>query len=204
MDGPALLPFALASLLVELTPGPNMAWLAIVAVSEGRRKGLAAVLGVAIGLLIVGSLAALGLGAAVAASPTLYSLLRSGGIAWLLWLAYDGWRSADEAMEDVPVGWGLGRYYRRGLVTNLLNPKAAVFYIAVLPGFTAEGSPVLPQIAALTLVFVAIATSIHTVIVLLADRARIFLTQPGQVRTTRRTLSVALALVAVWFWWETA
>ena len=204
MEGPALLTFALASLLVELTPGPNMAWLAIVAVSEGRRQGLAAVVGVALGLAVIGVLAALGLGAAIAASPTLYALLRWAGIGWLLWLAYDGWRSADGAMEEVPVGWDLRRYFRRGLITNLLNPKAAIFYIAVLPGFTAPEEAILPQVILLTVVFVAVATSVHAAIVVLADRARVFLTRPEQVRLARRVLSVTLALVAVWFWWETA
>ena len=204
MDGPALLTFALASLLVELTPGPNMAWLAIVAVTEGRNQGLSAVAGVALGLAIIGVLAALGLGTAVAASPTLYEGLRWAGILWLLWLAYDGWRSAEDAMEEVPAGWGLERYFRRGLVTNLLNPKAAIFYIAVLPGFTTLAAPILPQVLTLTLVFVVVATSVHAAIVLLADRARVFLTRPEQVRVVRRVLSVALALVAVWFWWETA
>lgn len=84
--------FILTSVIVELTPGPNMAWLALVAAAEGRRPGFAAVAGVALGLLIVGLAAAFGLAAAISASPVAWQVLRWGGVAWLLWMAFDGWR----------------------------------------------------------------------------------------------------------------
>lgn len=204
MDATALWSFALASMLIELTPGPNMAWLAIVAVSEGRKPGFAAVAGVALGLAVVGGIAALGLGAIIAASPALYGALRWAGIAWLLWLALDGWRSAKEAPENAPVGWDLSRYFRRGLITNLLNPKAAVFYIAVLPGFTAADQPIVPQTLLLSAIFVIVATTIHAGIVALAGSLRGWLVDAQAVTVVRRVLSVALAGVAVWFWVSTA
>ncbi len=196
--------FALASILIELTPGPNMAWLAIVAATTGRRAGFAAVVGVALGLAVIGALAALGLGAAIAASPVLYAVLRWAGVLWLLWLAVDAWRDADEAPEAVPEGWGLTRYFRRGLITNLLNPKAAVFYIAVLPGFTDAAAPILPQTLALSAIYVAVATIIHAGIVALAGFAAALLTDPWRSLLIRRVLAVALAAVAVWFAVETA
>ncbi|HMO08654.1 MAG TPA: LysE family transporter, partial [Paracoccaceae bacterium] len=71
--------FALASLLSELVPGPNMGYLALVAAAEGRRAGLAAVGGVALGLAGLGLAAAFGIAALVAASPAAYGLLRWGG-----------------------------------------------------------------------------------------------------------------------------
>ena len=92
--------FALTSFLVELTPGPNMAYLALVAATEGRRPGYAAVAGVALGLAIVGLLAALGLATLIAASPLAYQALRWAGVAYLMWLAWEGWRGA----ERVPNG----------------------------------------------------------------------------------------------------
>ena len=199
-----LVPFLLASLLVELTPGPNMAWLAIVGVSQGRSRGFAAVAGVALGLAIVGALAAMGLGGIVSASPLLYELLRWAGVLWLLWLAWDGWREAGEALEEVPSDWGLGRYFRRGLVTNLLNPKAAVFFLAVLPTFTDPTRPILPQTLTLSAAFVVLATLIHGTIVALAGLAAPLLQDPRRARLLRRTLSASLALVALWFAWETA
>ncbi|MBP1806503.1 LysE family translocator [Rubellimicrobium aerolatum] len=193
--------FLLTALLVELTPGPNMAWLAVVAAGEGAGVGLAAVAGVALGLGVVGVAAALGLAALVAASPALYEVLRWGGAAYLLWLAWDGWRGAVEEAPPLP-GRAVARAFRRGLVTNLLNPKAGVFYVAVLPGFLPPGDGLLPQTLALTGGYVAVATGVHAGIVGLAGQARRLLTDPTRERRVRRGLSLALAGVAVWLLWR--
>jgi threonine/homoserine/homoserine lactone efflux protein len=198
-----LLMFTLASVVIELTPGPNMAWLAVVAATEGRRPGYAAVGGVALGLLVVGLAAAAGLAAAITASPLLYHALRWGGVAWLLWLAWDGWRDADDPPEAAPEGLRMVAYFRRGLITNLLNPKAAVFFIAVLPGFVSEPEAPLGQTVTLSLVYVAVATLIHGLIVTLAGAARALLADPRRSRRLRRALSAALALIALWFAWTT-
>ena len=181
-----------------------MAWLAIVGVTKGRARAYAAVAGVALGLAVVGALAALGLGSVIAASPVLYGLLRWAGILWLLWLAVEGWREADDPPEEVPSGWGFGRYFRRGLVTNLLNPKAEVFYIAVLPSFTDPALPILPQTLTLSAAFVVLATTIHAGIVTLSSLAAPLLQDPRRSLVLRRALSLALAVVAVWFAVETA
>ncbi|WP_210529353.1 LysE family translocator [Rubellimicrobium arenae] len=193
--------YLLTALLIELTPGPNMAWLAIVAAGEGSRVGLAAVAGVALGLGAVGLAAALGLAAIVAASPTLYQLLRWGGAAYLLWLAWDGWRGSREEASLVPGRAGL-RAFRRGLVTNLLNPKAGIFYVAVLPTFLDPSISVLPQTLAHTFGYVAVATTVHAAIVALAGQAKRILTDARQERRLRRVLSAALAGVALWLLWR--
>jgi threonine/homoserine/homoserine lactone efflux protein len=91
-----LVVFGLTSLVIELTPGPNMAYLTILSVGHGQRAGLAAALGVALGLLIVGTAAGLGLTALVANSSLLYETLRWSGFAYLMWLAWEGWRQAAE------------------------------------------------------------------------------------------------------------
>ena len=194
--------FALAAMLIELTPGPNMTWLAVVAVAEGRRKGYAAVAGVCLGLAVIGVAASFGLAALVAGNPALWQALRWAGIAYLIWLAYEAWSDAD-GHEDHTAGDGLSLYFRRGLVTNLLNPKAALFYVAVLPAFTTAAAPVIPQTLALTAIYVAIATAIHAGIVTLAGSARALLTDPGKSRAVRRFLALALFGVALWFAWTT-
>ncbi|MDP5307925.1 LysE family translocator [Paracoccus spongiarum] len=196
--------FVLASVLMEITPGPNMAYLAILALSDGRGAGYAAVAGVATGLLVVGLTAALGVGAAVSASPLAYQTLRWGGVLYLLWLAWEGWRDADEASEHAAQGSSLGRFFGRGLITNLLNPKAFAFYIAVLPGFLALDRPVVPQAIGLSLLFVAIATTIHLGIVTLASASRRLLSDQRRRRAMRRVLSVLLAFVALWLAVRTA
>jgi threonine/homoserine/homoserine lactone efflux protein len=200
----ALLAFALTSFLIELTPGPNMAWLAIVAATRGRLPGFAAVAGVALGLAVVGALSALGLAAVLSASPTLYHILRWAGIGWLLWLALDAWREAGAPPDLNAPDWQLGRYFRRGLVVNLLNPKAAVFYISVLPTFIIAAAPPLPQVLSLSAIYVTVATAVHAGIVVLAGSAAGLLTDERRSRILRRALALALAAVAVWFAIKTA
>jgi len=193
--------FVATALVIEATPGPNMGWLAVVTASEGRRSGLAAVAGVGLGLLLVGIAAGAGLGALVLASPVLFQALRVGGAAYLLWLAYDAWK---DARENSPGLFGAeavhsAQYFRRGLIVNLLNPKAAVFYIVILPGFVDPAANAPGQIAVLTAVYVVVATLVHAAIVLFASAARPFLNDPSRLRLTRRIMAVAIAAIALWF-----
>ncbi|MDZ4841446.1 MAG: LysE family translocator [Hyphomicrobium aestuarii] len=193
--------FAWTSFVIELTPGPNMTYLAVLTLAEGRRAGLAAVAGVALGLAIIGSLAALGVGAIVQSSPMLYETLRIAGVAYLLWLAAETWRGEDvtpdvDASDDGQAA--MRRAFTNGLVTNVLNPKAAMFYIAVLPVFLDPSRPTTAQAFTLSAIYVAIATTIHLVIVLLAARARPVIVAGGRSVVVRRVLALMLAGVAVW------
>jgi threonine/homoserine/homoserine lactone efflux protein len=197
--------FVLTCLVIELTPGPNMAYLAILSASHGRRAGFAATLGIALGLLLVGIAAAFGLAALISESPALYGALRWGGVAFLLWLAWDGWQESTETMPSMTDQHEFDKtVFMRGLMTNLLNPKAAVFYVAVLPTFVEPSQPLLWQTVALSLVYVVIATGIHATIVTTAARARPFLENPVRHRFVRRGLALALAAIAVWFAFKSA
>ncbi|AZO52924.1 MAG: LysE family translocator [Mesorhizobium sp.] len=197
-----LLSFTLASLLIELTPGPNMTYLALVSASDGRRAGFATVAGIAAGLAFIGGIAALGVAELIQASSLLYEGLRWAGILFLLYLAWEGWTAGTDLVTNS--GKPGGKYFTRGFVTNLLNPKAAVFYVAVLPTFVEAERPVLGQTVVLTLTYVAVATAIHGLIVILAGALQPFLDDPRLERTSRRLLSTLLALVAFWFAWSTA
>lgn len=197
--------FVLTCVVIELTPGPNMAYLAVLSAGSGRRAGYAATLGIALGLLIVGIGAALGLAALISNSRLLYELLRWGGVAYLLWLAWDGWHGATETSPSVTDTADMDQtVFTRGLSTNLLNPKAALFYVAVLPTFVNAAQPVVAQTVALSVVYVLIATAIHATIVTLAGLARPFLEDPDRLRIVRRGLSLALAAIAIWFAISTA
>src|SRR5215472_7420348 len=103
MDGiHPLLAFALTSLVIEITPGPNMTYLAVLSLSSGMRTGFAAVAGIALGLMTYGLIATFGLAAIIHEEPLLYGLLRWGGVLYLLWLAWDTW-SASDATASVEV-----------------------------------------------------------------------------------------------------
>lgn len=196
-----LLSFALTSFIIELTPGPNMAYLAMVAAGEGRRPGFATVAGVALGLALLGLAAAAGLSELIGRSPVLYQALRWAGVLFLLYLAYDAWR--DGAPEAGPRDRSSLFYFRRGLVTNLLNPKAGLFYVTVLPTFVDPGRPLMAQNIALVILYVAVATVIHAAIVALAGALEPVLTDVGRERRARRVMALLLAGVALWFGWMT-
>jgi threonine/homoserine/homoserine lactone efflux protein len=197
-----LLAFALTALIIEITPGPNMTYLAALSLSSGMRSGFSAVAGIAIGLATYGIVAALGLAAVIDSSPLLYGILRWSGVAYLLWLAWEAWSSeretsADAADDSDDEPWIA---FRRGLITNLLNPKAAVFYIAVLPEFIRPGAgSVMSQTLALSAIYVTIATAIHAGIVALAGSLQSVVAASSSRRMVRRLLALALVGIAIWF-----
>jgi threonine/homoserine/homoserine lactone efflux protein len=197
-----LLAFALTALVIEITPGPNMTYLAALSLSRGMRTGFAAVAGIALGLMIYGMIAAFGLAAAIDHSPWLYSLLRWGGVAYLLWLAWDAWSGKEDASPGRPVGADARPWpaFRRGLITNLLNPKAAMFYVAVLPEFVrADASSVVRQTLMLSVIYVAIATLIHAAIVTLAGSLQSTIDVANNRKLVRRLFALALVAIAIWF-----
>jgi threonine/homoserine/homoserine lactone efflux protein len=196
----AILPFAIASLLIELTPGPNMTYLALVGATVGRRAGYAATAGVTLGLTLLGLAAAFGLAAVIAASPTIYGTLHWLGVLYFIYLAWDAWRDSMPS-PAIRVESDTG-FFLRGLISNLLNPKAAIFYIAVLPTFTDPARPPEGQSLVLTAIYVAIATAIHGTIVTLAGFLRPLLTNDRLVSITSRLFAVALLGIAVWLAWS--
>lgn len=198
------LAFLWTAMLIELTPGPNMTYLAVLSLADGRRAGFAAVAGVALGLLIVGTIAAFGLAAAISQSPALFQVLRWTGMVYLVWLAYGIWRG-NEPNEHTngALADGLLPYFARGLLTNLLNPKAAIFYVAVLPPFVDPSRPVLQQTLSLSVSYVAVATVIHLAIVGLASTARENLQNKMSLLKLRGILAVLVLIIAVWIVWST-
>lgn len=203
--GPDLfLPFVAAVLLLELTPGPNMGYLAIVATRFGRRAGLTTILGVTAGLTVYMLAAVFGLTEIVLRVGWLYALLRWAGVAYLLWLALDVWRSDEVTAGGAATEPTAERFMVRGLLANLLNPKAAVFYVGLLPAFTDPARPFAPQALTLGLTHIAISVVIHTAIVLAAWRAAsLVMPEGGRRRVVRAVFALGLAAIAVWLAWET-
>lgn len=187
--------FAAAVLLIELTPGPNMAWLAGLAATEGRRSGLSAVAGIALGLLANGVLAALGLATLLKAMPALLHGLRIAGAAMMVWLAIEAWRGAEKA----PPPTATRRAFATGALLNLLNPKAYLFFVVVAPEFLGGRALGLAEALTLALVSTGIATAIHLAIVLAGSHAQAWLADPARTRWVRRGFAVVMLGVAVSF-----
>ncbi|MCA1400444.1 LysE family translocator [Bradyrhizobium sp. BRP56] len=195
--------FALTVTLIELTPGPNMGYLAVLAASAGRRAGFAATAGVAFGLLGVGIASSLGLAAIVATSTSLYETLRWGGALYLLWLAWQGWRDAPQEIAKPVEATAHTKFFLRGLITNLLNPKAGVFYLSIFPTFIDEARPLPLQTAILLTAYVTIATAIHSAVVISANAIRPSIEKRASTMLIRRIMSVLLAIVAAWLFYTT-
>ncbi len=177
-----------------------MAYLAILSIGEGRKSGLSAVAGIALGLLTIGLTAALGVAALISNSTIAYQALRWCGILYLLWLAWDGWNTNKETSPDkINEKAQLIRSFWRGFTTNILNPKAAVFYVSILPTFINTAYNASIKAATLAVIYVCIATAVHLAIVTLAGTLRVFLEQPHHVSILRRFLSLLLAGIAFWF-----
>ncbi|WP_346427341.1 LysE family translocator [Caulobacter sp. 17J65-9] len=205
---PDVLPrFFVAMAVVELTPGPNMGYLASLSAACGRKAGLTAVAGVTLGLAAYMIAAAFGLTGVLLAYPLLYQALRWAGVIYLLWLAFEAWSAEREAAPRGPQGAACyGEWFRHGLFANLLNVKAAAFYVVLLPSFISPARPALPQALTLGAMHLSISVVVHSAIVLLAARAGTGLGAAGdhpKARRVRRAFAVAIAVVALWLAWDT-
>jgi threonine/homoserine/homoserine lactone efflux protein len=165
--------FALAALVMVLTPGPNMVYLVSRSLCQGRRAGVISLFGVAAGFLVHMLAAAAGLTAVFLAIPLAYDALRWLGAGYLMWLAWQalrpGARSPFEARELRPDP--ARRLFFMGFMTNALNPKIAVFYLSVFPQFVHPGNgPVFTQSVLLGSTQLAISFAVNLLIILSAAR----------------------------------
>lgn len=201
------LTFLVAILLLELTPGPNMAYLATLTLSRGRQAGLVATAGVAFGLAIHAMVAGLGVGVLLQQYPLLYEFVRWIGVGYILYLAWEGWRTVKETSpQEADLALMAGPLFARGFLSNVFNPKSILFFVSVLPTFIATGPAALPmptQMAVFGILYVGVATGVHGIIVIMAAQLRPWLLVGPRHQTVRRILSVVLALVAIWLAWTT-
>ena len=173
-----LAPFFVAALTLNLTPGADMTYVIARSLGQGRAAGIISALGVSAGSLVHAMLAAVGLSALVLQSETAFQAIKYAGAAYLLYLAWKAWRATDGAASAAPrPPASLGRIFAEGALTNLLNPKVALFILAFLPLFVdpARGS-VAGQILFLGLLFNTSGTTVNILVAAcvgwLADAAR--------------------------------
>lgn len=195
--------FALAVLLVELTPGPNMGWLVTLTLSEGRRAGLGAITGIALGLAANALLSVLAASLILAQGPALtqaVSVLAAAMMAWLAWEAWDvSGRDAGESSPTATPRQSSQRHALAGFTINFINPKSALFVITVMPQFVPSGPPSFAQWLTMAGTSVTIATGIHLALVFGAERARGVLMAKDRAQKVRRVLALAMLGVGAWF-----
>lgn len=194
-------PFLLAVVVICVAPGPDMAFVMASGLARGRRGALLAATGISVGVTVWVLATAFGLGALVTALPQLSDVLRVAGAAYLLYLAWDTWRNAGAHVDDI-TATGATRMFWRGFITNLANPKMALFFTAFLPQFVhKEHGSILVQFVVLGLIMQAIGLLIDSSIGMVAGGARDLLGRRPQIRThldkAAATVFVALAVAVV-------
>jgi threonine/homoserine/homoserine lactone efflux protein len=197
----ALIGFALVSLGLALTPGPNMIYLISRSITQGPAAGVVSLGGVALGFVLYMLCAAFGITALLFAVPYAYDALRFAGCAYLLWMAWQAIKPNGRSpfeVKELAVD-GPRKLFVMGFVTNLLNPKIAMLYLALLPQFIdpAAGS-VLVQSLALGAIQIAISVSCNAAIALSAGAIALFLsTRPIWMRAQRYLMGTVLAGLAM-------
>lgn len=197
----SLIAFALICLGMVLTPGPNMIYLVSRSICQGPAAGLVSLGGVALGFVFYMLMSALGITVLVMAVPFAYDALKFAGAAYLLWLAWQAVRPGGRSpfqVRDLPKD-SPRKLFMMGLVTNLLNPKAAVLYLSLLPQFVdpARGS-VLLQSVVLGASQIAISVTVNAMIALMAGSIALFLAgRPFWMVVQRWLMGTVLAGLAV-------
>lgn len=191
--------FTLAVLLIELTPGPNMGWLVALTLTEGRRSGYAAVSGIALGLACNAGLSVLGASYLLTQSALTAQVIAIMGAAMMTYLAAQAWQHSGDTSPAVTPRLPTRRNFVAGFMINLLNPKAALFFLAVMPQFIAGGQPSYVQGLTLATISVAIATAIHLGLIVGAEQMRPILMARKKANRVRRLLALGMVGVALWF-----
>jgi threonine/homoserine/homoserine lactone efflux protein len=172
---PNLLAFVLASVLLIMLPGPSVLFVLGRSIALGRRGGLLSVLGNALGMLPAIAAVALGIGALVAQSVVVFTVVKIAGAAYLVFLGVQAIRHRRErAMPDQSVApRSTLRLLAEGFVVGITNPKTIAFFVAVLPQFVAHDAGSIPlQLAELGLIFFGLALVMDSVWALVAGTAR--------------------------------
>jgi threonine/homoserine/homoserine lactone efflux protein len=198
---PELLFFALAALGLVITPGPNMIYLISRSIVQGRKAGLISLMGVIFGFLFHILMISFGLSLVLLKIPFAYVTLKTLGVIYLLYLAYQAikpnGKSIFETRKDLEQDGAL-KLFSIGFFTNVLNPKVAVFYLSFFPQFIKPDGDVLLQSLQLGLTQMTISFTINFIIVLSASHmAAWFSKQPIWVRVQKWFMASVLTFFAV-------
>ncbi len=175
MDIQTIILFSAASLALAVTPGPDMILVAARSAAQGRMAGLVTQFGVSAGSAFHAIILALGLSQLFLAVPYAYDLVRYLGAAYLLYLAWHAFTAPDSfsSQSSSNKRQSLVVIFRQGFFSNLLNPKVALFYLALFPQFLdPETGSVALQIMVLASIFLVIDFAVHGVVIWLAGSMR--------------------------------
>ncbi len=191
MDFSTIALFAIACLALTATPGPDMLLIASRSASQGRAAGFASLAGIQVGTYCHALAAALGLSQLFLAVPLAYDIVRYVGAAYLLYLAWQAFRSKGAALAPSAGSprFPVSQMFAQGLLTNLLNPKMALFVLAFFPQFVRpEMGSVVGQILILATVLNLVGLAVNGLVILTATRIGGALSGRGRFRRAPQML----------------
>jgi len=194
--------FMAGALALNLTPGPDMAFVLAQSTGRGPRIGIAAAIGIGAGTLFHMTLAAFGLAALFAAWPLAFDIVRYAGAAYLVWIAVQMFRNPPH-LSNAAREMSAWDAFRQGALTNMLNPKVAMFFIAFLPQFVSrDAGPTWAQILLLGFAFDVSGTIVNSSVAFASGHLAERLKQKPAIGRTMGWISgsvmCALALRLVW------
>jgi len=182
-----------ATLALNLAPGPDMLYVSTRSLTQGRRAGVISALGIAAGSVVHTVAIASGLAALLRAVPLAYEIVRFAGAAYLIWLGIQALLAKTGPLDGKPLDraseWTI---FRQGVITNLLNPKVALFFLAFLPQFVREDGPVALQIIVLGCLFNLSGTLVNIGVAQVAASARGWLATGERVQRIFRWLTASV------------
>ena len=192
------LAFVVATVIALVVPGPTILLVVSYALARGRNVTLALVSGVILGDLIAISVTLAGLGIVLAASASVFTMMKWAGALYLAWMGIGMIRKAGTATAELQaVGQrGSGTAFRDGFIVTLLNPKSIGFFIAFVPQFIDSANPVVPQFLIMIVTFVGLGGINVLAYALLAARLRDKVTRPGALALLQRAGGGALICLA--------
>jgi threonine/homoserine/homoserine lactone efflux protein len=203
MIDPTLLPVYLTAVVaLLLIPGPDMLLIISASLSYGKRVGLAASLGNATSGLILTLLAATGVSAMIAMSPMALTVLKYVGAAYLLKMSIDTWQASPTNSEALVHRQKMGRHlFKRAVMTNLLNPKALLFFVLFLPQFISQQIQASSgmQLLSLGLLLNILGLVFNVLLVVIVGRlGSALFTRPSVQQYQHKMMAIIFAILAIW------
>jgi threonine/homoserine/homoserine lactone efflux protein len=219
---PSLIAFIPVALLLTLIPGADTALVTRNALAHGLRGARWTILGICTGCLIHATASALGLSAILATSARAYEIVKYAGAAYLVWIGAQGiWNAGGAASADPSTSLGTtavsaepspalgmtatlraGHPFTQGFLTNILNPKVALFYLTFLPQFIPTGTPILRTSLLLAMIHNALGFAWLSIYARFVDRLRVALTRPVVKAWLERVTGGALVLLGARLAWS--
>ncbi|MCS4301224.1 LysE family translocator [Chryseobacterium sp. BIGb0232] len=194
--------FILAALILVISPGPNMIYLISKSITQGKKSGFISLMGVICGFMFHIIMVSFGLTAVLLAVPLAYTVLKTIGTVYLLYLAYQAIKPKSKNIFEIDQNGthdGPKKLFTIGFLTNVLNPKVAVFYLSFFPQFIKpEYGSILTQSLELGVIQVLVSFTVNFLIVLTAARVALFFNNnPAWIKVQKWFMASVLTYLAV-------